>query len=75
MSLIMTDKLHCANCAIDRSIDLLGVCDDCNNLYLSGEDVKIKETMDKDIWSCGCRVSDYSFMFDRYNCPKHEIKK
>lgn len=58
-SLRLTDKLRCANCAIDRRNDMIGVCGECYTLYLSGQDVKIKDTMDKDNWSCGCFTHDY----------------
>lgn len=67
----VSDKKHCANCAIDRSINLVGVCSECYTKYLTGQVVKIKDTMDKDDWSCGCGLHDYGGAHSEFYCQVH----
>lgn len=57
MSVRISDSKHCANCATDRTINLAGV--------------KIKDTMDKDDWSCGCMLHDYGGSHHEFRCKMH----
>lgn len=61
------ENARCANCAIDRSKDLDGLCSRCESLKQQGYVVKIKETMDKDLYSCGC----YGRPEGVYLCSQH----
>lgn len=70
--LTLTEKRLCANCAKDRSNNLIGVCYNCLALQKQGAIVKIKDTMDKDKWSCGCGISDYGGSHIISNCPRHK---
>lgn len=70
-NITLTDKAHCANCAVDRRGSLVGICTDCEALRLAGYTVKIKDTMDKDRWSCGCSDSDYGGSNSSGRCLKH----
>lgn len=71
-NIALTDKAHCANCAVDRRGSLVGICTDCDALRLAGYTVKIKDTMDKDRWSCGCSDSDYGGFNSSGRCLKHK---
>jgi hypothetical protein len=70
-NITLTDKAHCANCAVDRRGSLVGICTDCNTLRLEGYTVKIKDTIDKDRWSCGCSDSNYGTSHSTGRCLKH----
>lgn len=71
MSVRISDRKHCANCATDRTINLAGVCKECYDKYLKGAVVKIKDTMDKDDWSCGCMLHDYGGSHHEFRCKMH----
>jgi hypothetical protein len=71
---VVSSKSECANCAEDRSMNLFGVCSECYTLYLSGKDVKIKDYLDKDVWSCGCHDASYGDTWSETRCQKHSVK-
>lgn len=57
---------ECSNCG-DKSQNLAGVCSVCRTLIEQGEIIKVKDTMDKDEWSCGCGI----FYDSIYYCDIH----
>jgi hypothetical protein len=65
----IVNKTLCANCAVIRNIDLLGLCWECNKLHREGNIVKVKDTLDKDRWSCGCECRPEGF----YPCNQHTV--
>ena len=64
--LTIVSQKECAECG-DPKNNREGVCEKCNKLYLNGKIVKIKDTMDKDNYSCGC----YGRSEGVYFCDDH----
>lgn len=69
----IVDQNKCANCAKDKRGNLSGVCNNCLNLIKLDEIVKIKDTTDKDVYSCGCFYREegpyYCNIHNEKNCP------
>lgn len=54
----IVEQQRCSNCGDSRR-ENVGVCRDCYQLYQQGRVIKIKDTADKDNWSCGCYAAHY----------------
>lgn len=64
---IVRNKFECSNCG-DKSKELEGVCGECYQSYKTGQLIKIRDSLDKDDWSCGCCSRSYGESW----CEKHK---
>lgn len=70
---IIVNQTKCANCAEDKRENLSGICNNCFHKIRSGVIVKIRDNLDKDVYSCGCVYRGegpyYCSMHNENNCP------